>query len=137
MARKDSTQKNDRRRFLTGVVAAGAATAMAPTAALAQEPAGAGQSAAPHVPSALPPNAQIAAAETGNPGEGNGEQSRIKGVAGSDFMVDVIKTLNIKYLPANCASSFRGIHESLDRKSTRLNSSHTVISYAVFCLKKK
>src|SRR3954465_8539416 len=24
-----------------------------------------------------------------------------------------------------------------DRKSTRLNSSHTIISYAVFCLKKK
>src|SRR5438034_4650454 len=30
------------------------------------------------------------------------------------------------------------VHEELrDRKSTRLNSSHTVISYAVFCLKKK
>src|SRR5438132_931488 len=29
-----------------------------------------------------------------------------------------------------------GNHD-LDRKSTRLNSSHTVISYAVFCLKKK
>src|SRR5438034_4157043 len=27
--------------------------------------------------------------------------------------------------------------QRLDRKSTRLNSSHTVISYAVFCLKKK
>src|SRR5438034_7353768 len=27
--------------------------------------------------------------------------------------------------------------EEEDRKSTRLNSSHTVISYAVFCLKKK
>src|SRR5260221_5734085 len=27
--------------------------------------------------------------------------------------------------------------DKLDRKSTRLNSSHTVISYAVFCLKKK
>src|SRR2546426_4438872 len=27
--------------------------------------------------------------------------------------------------------------ERLDRKSTRLNSSHLVISYAVFCLKKK
>src|SRR5947207_841180 len=27
------------------------------------------------------------------------------------------------------------IREELDRKSTRLNSSHTVISYAVFCLK--
>src|SRR5260221_8550020 len=29
------------------------------------------------------------------------------------------------------------IHDAADRKSTRLNSSHTVISYAVFCLKKK
>src|SRR5438034_6357870 len=28
-------------------------------------------------------------------------------------------------------------HGEGDRKSTRLNSSHTVISYAVFCLKKK
>src|SRR2546426_8272433 len=28
-------------------------------------------------------------------------------------------------------------HDPLDRKSTRLNSSHLVISYAVFCLKKK
>src|SRR5258708_29571929 len=27
--------------------------------------------------------------------------------------------------------------ELLDRKSTRLNSSHQIISYAVFCLKKK
>src|SRR5947207_6315294 len=27
-------------------------------------------------------------------------------------------------------------NEARDRKSTRLNSSHTVISYAVFCLKK-
>src|SRR5436190_5294861 len=30
-----------------------------------------------------------------------------------------------------------GEENSTDRKSTRLNSSHTVISYAVFCLKKK
>src|SRR5205807_6902077 len=28
-------------------------------------------------------------------------------------------------------------YRALDRKSTRLNSSHLVISYAVFCLKKK
>src|SRR3712207_8490408 len=28
-------------------------------------------------------------------------------------------------------------HDLLDRKSTRLNSSHANISYAVFCLKKK
>src|SRR5256885_12858158 len=31
----------------------------------------------------------------------------------------------------------RGRHRGADRKSTRLNSSHLVISYAVFCLKKK
>src|SRR5260221_7456764 len=43
-----------------------------------------------------------------------------------------------------CASSAGGQHwrrngtpTFRDRKSTRLNSSHTVISYAVFCLKKK
>src|SRR2546427_2829234 len=31
----------------------------------------------------------------------------------------------------------RGIPLTRDRKSTRLNSSHSQISYAVFCLKKK
>src|SRR5438876_2726588 len=31
----------------------------------------------------------------------------------------------------------RGLEEETDRKSTRLNSSHPSISYAVFCLKKK
>src|SRR5690625_3677593 len=30
-----------------------------------------------------------------------------------------------------------GVSETSDRKSTRLNSSHVAISYAVFCLKKK
>src|SRR5438132_9020794 len=34
------------------------------------------------------------------------------------------------------AAEERSVDEG-DRKSTRLNSSHTVISYAVFCLKKK
>src|SRR5688500_3556878 len=35
------------------------------------------------------------------------------------------------------AQAFRQLLDRLDRKSTRLNSSHLVISYAVFCLKKK
>src|SRR5438034_4189304 len=35
-----------------------------------------------------------------------------------------------------CAELGRDLRDT-DRKSTRLNSSHTVISYAVFCLKKK
>src|SRR5882672_860386 len=108
MARKDSISKPDRRRFLTGVAAA---AAVAPAAALAQS-AEVAQTEAPRAPSALPPSAQVAAAETATPGE-NGESSRINGVPGSDFMVDVIKTLGIKYVPSNCASSYRGIHESL------------------------
>src|SRR3954467_2425248 len=35
------------------------------------------------------------------------------------------------------SSSISVVAVSLDRKNTRLNSSHTIISYAVFCLKKK
>ncbi len=61
------------------------------------------------LPSALPPNAHVAAAETGAPEL----PSSAEGMPGSDFMVDVIKTLDIKYVPANPASSYRGIHESL------------------------
>src|SRR2546430_12149297 len=38
--------------------------------------------------------------------------------------------------PAHDLDDFRGDVEA-DRKSTRLNSSHSQISYAVFCLKKK
>src|SRR2546430_3338937 len=33
--------------------------------------------------------------------------------------------------------SLRAVAQDADRKSTRLNSSHSQISYAVFCLKKK
>src|SRR5438132_6483480 len=40
-------------------------------------------------------------------------------------------------LPLSDWVELRGEFFSGDRKSTRLNSSHTVISYAVFCLKKK
>src|SRR5438034_4604170 len=36
-----------------------------------------------------------------------------------------------------CCLSCRSAELREDRKSTRLNSSHRVISYAVFCLKKK
>src|SRR2546422_7856547 len=37
----------------------------------------------------------------------------------------------------NIALEFRSTEAREDRKSTRLNSSHGYISYAVFCLKKK
>src|SRR5258708_19150162 len=40
--------------------------------------------------------------------------------------------------PPDCrARVCDGSHAHQDRKSTRLNSSHQIISYAVFCLKKK
>src|SRR5258708_24694584 len=37
----------------------------------------------------------------------------------------------------NCGSQAFSARNRTDRKSTRLNSSHQIISYAVFCLKKK
>src|SRR5260221_7352072 len=39
--------------------------------------------------------------------------------------------------PSDVLSHNTAVAGKIDRKSTRLNSSHTVISYAVFCLKKK
>src|SRR5699024_11234971 len=56
----------------------------------------------------------------------------------------VSKTSSIKYLSARCQNcndlnrlGVRLAPTKSDRKSTRLNSSHVSISYAVFCLKKK
>src|SRR5438067_8382396 len=47
-----------------------------------------------------------------------------------DMLVDLQKTLQHRL-------SLDAIAAATDRKSTRLNSSHVSISYAVFCLKKK
>jgi acetolactate synthase I/II/III large subunit len=108
MSRKDPRPDVSRRKFLAGVAVAGAATTVAPVAKGAT-PGTASTAESARPPSALAPTMQVAAAETGTPKE----LPRIGGVAGSDFMVDVIKTLDIKYLPSNPASSFRAIHESL------------------------
>src|SRR3989475_3577284 len=42
---------------------------------------------------------------------------------------------NLRFYPPTCLPASVGA--ARDRKSTRLNSSHSQISYAVFCLKKK
>src|SRR5271168_65015 len=99
---KDSSVKLDRRKFLAAAAVAGVTGAVSPAKAATEQ-------APQRLPSALPPNAHVAAAETGTPQMPQHDN----GVPGSDFMVDVIKTLDIKYLPANPASSYRGIHESL------------------------
>src|SRR6266487_6547018 len=50
----------------------------------------------------------------------------------------VAGTLGRRRLPAGPGRGVRRLHSSVrDRKSTRLNSSHPSISYAVFCLKNK
>jgi len=104
---KQARPKVSRRGFLAAAAVTGAATAVASPQATATSASSA--SVPPRVPSALPPTMRVAAAETAPPKE----LPRIGGVAGSDFMVDVIKTLDIKYMPSNPASSFRGLHESL------------------------
>src|SRR4030043_2256445 len=45
---------------------------------------------------------------------------------------EIQKTCDVRFFPMNPENRI-----GLDRKSTRLNSSHGYISYAVFCLKKK
>lgn len=123
--------KVDRRRFLTGVAVAGAAGAVA-----ARDAAGAAAPSAPlgreARPSALPPSAAVTAAETGVPKA----LPRARGADGSDFMVDVIKTLDIDYCPSNPASSFRGLHESIinyggNRKPEFLTCTHEECAVAM------
>src|SRR5437588_12951236 len=64
------------------------------------------------------------------------------------YTLSLHDALPISFSPVDRAGTFSLVAESTrpavvvetprpDRKSTRLNSSHTVISYAVFCLKKK
>src|SRR4051812_40155669 len=103
MARKETRPEVNRRKFLAGVAVAGAA-ATATNSASAAPPVAAGR-----IPSAVRPSAQQVAAEAGVVKE----IKPVAGRAGSDFMVDVIKSLDIDYVYANPASSFRGIHESL------------------------
>src|SRR5206468_9140802 len=56
-----------------------------------------------------------------------------------DFSLVLINAFH--HVPIECPERMEGIYQNQaeieDRKSTRLNSSHDQISYAVFCLKKK
>ena len=59
-----------------------------------------------------------------------------EGTPASDFMVDVIKSLDIAYLPCNPAQSFRGLHESLinyggNKKPEFLTCTHEEASVAM------
>src|SRR5258708_17954095 len=57
---------------------------------------------------------------------------------GAHFSKDLLSFRKIAALTIDDANDSWGAYYYLsDRKSTRLNSSHQIISYAVFCLKKK
>jgi thiamine pyrophosphate-dependent acetolactate synthase large subunit-like protein len=108
MARKEKNLEVSRRRFLTGVAVAGAAGAAVakPNGAQAAVAAAADK----RLPSAVMPTARQIAMEVGNLKE---PTTQITGRPGSDFMVDVLKSLKIDYCYSNPASSFRALHESM------------------------
>src|SRR3989442_11090996 len=54
-----------------------------------------------------------------------------------DLIVNLGDRLRMKHSLAEARAASKPVREVADRKSTRLNSSHVRISYAVFCLKKK
>src|SRR2546430_7034315 len=59
---------------------------------------------------------------------------------GADVIAVIRSTAQslLDYVPFGpTTEGFGGTYATQDRKSTRLNSSHSQISYAVFCLKKK
>jgi acetolactate synthase-1/2/3 large subunit len=95
---KQSKPIVDRRDFLKGAAVGAAALAAGPMA-VAAPPA--------EVKRVAPPTMSVAA------------ETEVPSVAevltaertGSDFMVDVIKSLGFEYVCANPGSSFRGIHE--------------------------
>lgn len=98
--------KTNRRGFLKGAAVSAAALAATPDfAGAADAPA-----PAPAPPPALP-SAQLRAAET-EPVSADGPVL-VEDHPGSDFMVDVLKSLGFEYIAANPGSSFRSLHESI------------------------
>jgi acetolactate synthase-1/2/3 large subunit len=99
--RKPKKEAIDRRKFLKGAAAGAAALAAIPAVASAQQ-------------------AEISRAGAATPmsKELEAETPAVLDVltenrSGSDFMVDVIKSLGIEYVASNPGSSFRGLHESV------------------------
>jgi hypothetical protein len=112
--KKSSSNKVDRRKFLAGVAVAGAA-AVTPDAGKAAILPGGGETP-PRAPSAVRPSTVLAQAEISTrsvPAPPPGNPNLTKGRPGSDFMLDVIKTLDIDYVFTNPASSCRGLHDSI------------------------
>jgi thiamine pyrophosphate-dependent acetolactate synthase large subunit-like protein len=98
----------NRRGFLKGAAAGAAALVAKPGITQAAEPAG--QAAQARTATPLP-GAALAAAETSPPPPRADVYTTDR--PGSDFMLEVIKSLGIEYCAANPGSTFRGLHESM------------------------
>src|SRR3712207_8978103 len=69
--------------------------------------------------------------------DGSQDKVCLKGRSGTILGVRGLWTTALVLLPLLTRVGGRRSSQSSDRKSTRLNSSHVNLSYAVFCLKKK
>jgi acetolactate synthase-1/2/3 large subunit len=105
MSKRSPSADNGRRIFLKGATLAGVAALTNPVAA--------------NMPASIPskegakaavPGPRMAASETMPPADSDPVS---QSSSGGDFMVDVLKSLEIDYLAINCASSFRGLHEAV------------------------
>ncbi len=108
--KKPSQNAVDRRRFLKGAAVSAAAGA----AALVTPAAGGAQVASTQPPrgTAPTPSAAALSAETEPLSVDTPADLTVEN-PGSDFMVDVFKSLGFEYIAANPGSSFRGLHESI------------------------
>jgi acetolactate synthase-1/2/3 large subunit len=104
-SRKTEAKPVNRRGFLKG--AAAGAAALVATPAVGKSEAVQAQAARPTTPL---PGAALAAAETSPPPRADVYTTDRPG---SDFMLEVIKSLGIEYCAANPGSTFRGLHESI------------------------
>src|SRR5271169_1637038 len=99
--RKSKKDVIGRRKFLKGAAAGAAALASIPVVANAQQTdmarAGTSQPMPKELEAGTPPVLDVLT------------ENR----SGSDFMVDVLKSLGIEYVASNPGSSFRGLHESV------------------------
>ena len=88
-----------RRSFLKGTASGAAALVASPPAVSAQQAGATGSASAAVATSEKDPVPSVEVLTTEHPG--------------SDFMVDVLRTLGFEYIFANPGSSFRGLHESI------------------------
>ena len=109
MSKDKNRDPVDRRKFLKGASAVGAAGAFVSPATAVEE----GQTKDDAIPA--PPSEEQLAREF-DPLEDYPEELRDRYFVdqpASDYMVDVMGALDIDYLAINAASSFRGLHESV------------------------